>query len=128
VDYNGYPSKVIYIGRGKIRDRIKAHLAIWIKDFSDSLQDIAFDVWMAEVRVNGSKDAYKEVESDLINYFWNKFNCLPLQNSIAGQYHEKEHNYPNDWNLPLKNPSNIQNGWSIKPLKNNPWAMKFDDE
>lgn len=112
----------------KIRDRIKAHLAIWIKDFSDSLQDIAFDVWMAEVRVNGSKDAFKEVESDLIHDFLNRFGCLPLQNAIAGKYHEKEHIYHNDWNLPLRNSRKISNGWSIKPLENNPWAMKFDDE
>jgi hypothetical protein len=128
IDYNGKPSKVLYIGRGKIRERIKMHISTWIYNFYDSLQDISFDIWMTEIKVNGSKDAYKEVESDLLGHFKNKFGSYPLQNSISGKYHEKIHDYHDDWNLPLRNPKDIQNGWSIKPLNKNPWAIKFDEE
>lgn len=130
IDYNGEPSQVIYIGRGQIESRLKAHLKNWIRDLSDSLQDIAFDVWMAEVRVKGNANAFKEVESDLLYDFNERFGCLPLQNTIHGNYNYKNHDYFDDWNKPLKNPSRhpIKNGWSIKPLGDNPWAMRFDDE
>lgn len=127
IDYNGNPSKVIYIGRGKIRSRIYNHLKYWIRHLSDSLQDISLDIWMTEIRVKGNKDAFKEVEADLLNHFWEKIGCYPLQNKKSGNYHEKTHDYNEKWNLPLRNPTSIQNGWSIKPLKNNPWTREFED-
>jgi hypothetical protein len=130
IDYNNEPSQVIYVGRGQIKNRLKAHLALWIRDLSDSLQDISFDVWMTEVRVKGNANAFKEVESDLLNDFYEKFGCFPLQNKKFGDSHNKIHDYVDDWNKPLKNPSrhSVKNGWSIKPLGNNPWAMIVDDE
>lgn len=127
IDYDGSPSKVIYIGRGKTRSRIYNHLKLWVRYLSDSLQDIALDIWMTEIRVNGNKVAFKEVETDLLNYFHDKVRCYPLQNSKSGDYHEKIHEYGEDWNLPLRNPTNIQNGWSIRPLRNNPWAQEFEE-
>jgi hypothetical protein len=128
INYKECPSKVIYVGRGKIRSRITSHLKYWIRYLSDSLQDIALDIWMAEIRVNGNRNAFKEVETDLLNFFYEKYRCYPLQNKKAGDYHEKNHEYCSDWNLPLRNRSNIQYGWSIMPLKNNPWAFTFEDE
>jgi len=130
IDYNREPSQVIYIGRGQIKNRLKAHFALWIRDLSDSLQDIAFDVWMTEVRVKGNANAFKEVESDLLYDFKEKFGRVPLQNKKRGDDHYKTHEYFDDWNLPLTNPkkNHIRNGWSIEPLGNNPWAMIFDDE
>jgi len=127
IDYDEQASKVLYIGRGQIRGRLSAHIKKWIREFSESLQDISFDVWMTEIKVKGSKYAYKEVEADLINHFYEKYDCFPIQNSKTGDYHEKEHDYPREWNRPLNNPSNINNGWSIKPLRNNPWSMEFKD-
>ncbi len=107
--------------------RIYSHLKHWIRYLSDSLQDIALDIWMTEIRVNGNKNAFKEVETDLLNLFFEKFGSYPLQNQKSGDYHEKTHEYAENWNLPLRNPTNIQNGWSIKPLRNNPWAKEFED-
>lgn len=127
IDYNGVPSKVLYIGRGRIRSRIYNHMKLWVRYLSDSLRDISLDFWMAEIRVNGSKNAFKEVESDLLNNFYERFKCYLLQNRKSGDYHEKTHDYHDHWSAPLRNPSNIQHGWAIKPLKSNPWAIKFDD-
>ncbi|HIF5802244.1 TPA: hypothetical protein ACX3E3_004084 [Vibrio parahaemolyticus] len=129
IDYNNMPSKVIYIGRGQIRSRINNHLKFWLKNFSDSLQDISIHIWMTEIKVKGNRDVYKDVETDLLWHFYDKFDTYPIQNAKSGDYHEKEHEYSQDWNLPLRNPSNITQGWSIKPLRNNPWyeeAIYFD--
>ena len=126
IDYGGNPSKVLYIGRGQIRTRLADHFKQWISYFTDSLQDISLDVWMTEIRVNGSKDAFKEVETDLLNHFYERFDCYPIQNTKAGDYHEKEHDYCGEWNKPLRNPTNINYGWSIKPLANNPWATGLE--
>ena len=127
IDYNGNPSKVIYIGRGCIRSRLATHFKYWIKTFNDSLQDISFDIWMTEIRHPGSKNAFKEVEADLLDYFCNKYDCYPIQNSISGDIHNKNHDYDNDWNRPLRNPPDINNGWAIRPLKNNDWAIEFEE-
>lgn len=115
------PSKVLYIGRGQIRNRIFTHFKNWVRYLSDSLQDITLDIWMTEIKVNGSKDAYKEVEADLLAYFKEKFGEYPLENKKSGDNNQKRHDYCSEWNKPLHNPSNIQNGWAIKPLKNNRW-------
>ncbi|WP_135380791.1 hypothetical protein [Vibrio tasmaniensis] len=121
IDYQGLPSKVLYIGRGQLRSRINSHLKFWLKNLSDSLQDISIHIWMTEVKVRGNNQIYKEVETDLLSHFYHKYDALPLQNAKNGDFHEKEHDYGRNWNAPLRNPSNIQQGWSIKPLDNNPW-------
>ena len=127
IDYNGNPSKLLYIGRGHIRSRIFNHFKLWVRYLSDSLQDISLDVWMAEIKVKGSANAFKEVETDLLWDFYDRYGTYPLQNKKSGDSHEKEHEYDCDWKAPLKNPTNIQYGWSIRPLKQNPWTIKFED-
>ncbi|EJG0711655.1 hypothetical protein ACEV8V_22590 [Vibrio parahaemolyticus] len=121
IDYNNRPSKVIYIGRGQLRSRINNHLKFWLKHFSDSLQDISIHIWLTEIKVKGNRNVYKDVETDLLWHFYDKFDAYPIQNAKSGDYHKKEHEYSLNWNLPLRNPSNITQGWSIKPLMNNPW-------
>ena len=127
IDYYGMPSQVIYIGRGQLRSRISSHLQDWIHDFTYSLQDISFEIWMTEVKVPGSKNAFKEVEADLLAYFYERYESYPIQNSKSGDVHEKRHDYNNEWNNPLRNPKDIQSGWSIKPLAQNPWFMELDE-
>jgi hypothetical protein len=125
IDYAGHPSKVLYIGRGKIRSGLAAHFKQLIRYFTDSLQDISLDIWMTEVKVNGSKNVFQQVETDLLNHFYEKYNCYPIQNSKSIDYQEKKHGYCEVWNEPLHSPTNINNGWAIKPLKNNYWAIEF---
>lgn len=127
IDYNGNPSKVLYIGRGHIRSRIYNHLKLWVRYLSDSLQDISLEVWMAEVKVRGVLDAYKEVESDLLSNYYDSYGVYPLQNNKSGDRHDKSHEYDCDWRAPLKKPTNIQHGWSIRPLSQNPWCVEFEE-
>jgi len=127
IDYDGKPSKVLYIGRGKIRERLAAHFTHWIRHITESLQDISFDVWLTEIKTSGSKEAFKDVEADLLADFYEKFGSHPLQNSKSGDSHMRDHKYCSNWNKPLKNTSGINKGWSIKPLKNNDWALDFDE-
>lgn len=123
IDYDGFPSPVLYIGRGQIYNRIRSHLWSWIRHFSDSLQGLSFYFWMTEVKIKGSYEAYKDVESDLLYDFYEKFSHYPIQNSIFGKTPNKTHVYKSGWNKPLWNPPYIKSGWSIKPLQNNPWAF-----
>jgi len=125
IDYDNQASKVLYIGRGQLRSRISIHLKYWLKHLSESLQGISIQVWMTEVKVRGNENAYKEVETDLLCYFHDKFGVFPLQNAKAGDLHEKYHDYSKNWNLPLRNPTNINQGWSIKPLEGNPWHLEI---
>jgi hypothetical protein len=127
LDYDGNPSPVMYIGRGQIMKRISSHLKNWIRNFSESLQGISFNIWMTEIKVRGLVDAFLDVETDLLDYFYDKFNSFPIQNTINGRNHYSEHEYNREWNKPLWNPSNIKNGWSIQPLDNNPWNIEFEN-
>ena len=127
IDYNGKSSKVIYIGRGRIRSRIYNHFKLWVRYLSDSLQDISLDVWMAEIKIQGSANAFREVETDLLTTFREKYGVYPLQNYKSGDNHSKDHEYNCDWKAPINNPTNIQYGWAIRPLKLNPWAMECED-
>lgn len=133
IDYEGGPSKVLYIGRGQLRSRLNSHFKEWIRYLSDSLQDIALEIWMTEIKVPGSKNAFKEVESDLIRSFWDDYKEFPLQNRQHGDLNEKNHDYEKKtdkekWNTPLHKPTNIQHGWSVKPLSQNPWHRELAEE
>ncbi len=127
IDYSGHPSQVIYIGRGNLRSRISSHLRNWIRYFSESLQDISFNIWLTEIRVKGSPNAFKDLEYDLLDEFFNRYGELPIQNTKYGDNFGREHEYNMEWRAPLNNPRNIHNGWTIKPLRNNPWFKDVEE-
>jgi len=128
IDYGGKNSQVLYIGRGALKERFSAHLKKWIPAITNSIYDFGLVFWMTEIKKQGNADLFKEVESDLIESFRDEFRTLPLQNSINGKGHNKYHTYENGWKTPFKRSHRLKNGWAIKPLANNPWAMKFDDD
>ena len=128
IDYDGKNSQVLYIGRGALKQRFSAHLKKWVPAITSSIYDFGLYFWMTEIKKQGNAHLFKEVESDLIEAFRDEFRTLPLQNSINGKSHNKFHNYENGWKKPFWRSQRLKNGWAIKPLENNPWAMKFDDE
>ena len=113
-------SPVIYIGRGRLQTRLKAHLSRWLGDFSYSLQGVALEFWMTEVKLRGSRNAFCDVEHDLLQKFFKRHGCYPLQNSISGTRTVRTHSYTEGWDSPLQRSANGK-GWAIAPLAKNPW-------
>ena len=126
VDYEKGQSQVVYIGKGHIRKRIRNHLTNWVTHFSESLHDIKFRFWMTEIKVLGSANAFKEVEADLIDKFWEKYGAYPISNSKSGDDHNKDHYYNREWTAPLQNEPFVKSGWSIKPMPDNEWFAGID--
>lgn len=127
VQYKKSNSKIIYIGKGQIRNRIRSHLNNWITFISESLQDMRIDISFAEIRVKKAERAFEEVESDLLETFMQRFGEYPLLNKISGRSHHKNHEYQNA-SLNLLRSQNSKKGWAIRPMPNNVWAKPLDDE
>ncbi len=127
IQYPNKESQVVYIGRGKIRNRIRRHLTNWVTHFSESLHDIKFQIWMTEIKVPGSPNAVKDVEYDLIKKFEEEYGDLPIQNSKVGNYHKKDHEYNSEWKTPLRVDSSIKSGWSISPMPKNEWFSAIEE-
>ncbi len=127
IQYPNKESQIIYIGRGKVRNRIKTHLTNRVTHFSESLHDIKFQIWMTEIKVPGSPNAFKDVEADLIEVFEEEYGDLPIQNSKGGNYHNKDHNYNAEWKMPLRADPYINNGWCIKPMSDNEWFVEIEE-
>jgi hypothetical protein len=119
-------SQVIYVGRGTIRTRIRSHLKEWVLNFSESLQDIRFQFWMSEVRTSGGRKAFREAESDLLDYFWEKNGDYPILNKISGSSHEKEHSYSRASYTPFRKSSGLGSGWALTPMPDNDWFKPLD--
>jgi len=128
IEYGKIVSQVLYIGCGSLKKRLSAHLKIWIPAITSSIYDFGLHFWMTEVKRKNNSKFFKEVESDLLWEFRDKYKTTPLQNKIMGKDHKKYHNYKRGWKRPLWNVSKkLKNGWAIKPLGKNPWTIKLDE-
>ena len=128
IKYGKNVSQVLYIGRGAIKQRLNDHLKIWIPAITSSIYDFSLCFWMTELKRKNNANFFKEVESDLLWDFREKYKTTPLQNKIMGKVNNKYHNYKKGWKRPLWNMSkNLKNGWAIEPLGENPWAIKLDE-
>ena len=128
VKYKSGVSQVIYIGRGQVRKRLYQHLKNWVANFSESLQDIKFNFSLTEIKVPGSANAFKDVESDLICNFRSKYGGFPLLNKKHGDVCQKDHTYNSEFRKPFKNEHDIKRGWCIKPMANNEWFREIEDD
>ena len=127
IQYERGYSQVVYIGKGQIRDKIKNHIKHWFTQITKSMQDIKFRIWMTEIKVRGSPNAFKDVEADLIEVFEKEYGDLPIQNSKGGNYHKKDHHYNAEWKLPLKVDPSINYGWCIVPMVDNEWFSVMEE-
>jgi len=122
----GY-SQVVYIGKGQIRDKIKNYPKHWFLQFAKSKQEFRFNIWITEIKRQGSPNAFMDVEADLFEIFQKEHGGLPIQNSKGGNYHKKDHLYNSDWKTPLKVDPSINIGWCIKPMPDNEWFAEIEE-
>lgn len=128
INYKKKPSSVVYIGRGNIRVRVGNHLKQWITNFSESLQDAKFVFWMAPVYLGGNANLFKEVESDLLDYFYDRFGERPILNKISGESHSKFHEHSKSSYQPFRKSSSMDAGWAIRPMKDNEWFRALETD
>ncbi|MEH6550071.1 MAG: hypothetical protein V7744_08815 [Pseudomonadales bacterium] len=125
IGYENGESQVLYIGQGKIKSRLKKHLRSWVMNFSESLQDMCLTFNMAKVVVRNSRTPHKEVESDFIEKFIEKFGEKPILNSIRGVSHNKYHKYTRASSRPLHKKQGVSYGWKMSPMPKNDWFREL---
>src|SRR5260221_1607583 len=109
VSYEGGNSKVLYVGKGAIRSRIKSHLEQKLLEFFLEVPGLTFQFWMIEPRKKAYAAYYHDFVTDLLWDFSKKYGSdgsskyLPLLNKNEGRQHHKNHAHPVGWNTPLKN-------------------------
>jgi hypothetical protein len=80
ISYPKGPSDIVYIGSGKIWNRInQAHSKKWMLSLESRI-GLKFQIRFASPRVKKSPDVYKYVEGDLIREFIDKYGSYPLIN------------------------------------------------
>jgi hypothetical protein len=132
VNYDGRNSRVVYIGKVKIRERIKRHLEDKLLDFFLQIPGIEFRFYMTEPKKPGpgGPDYFHDFEYDLLQEFSKLYGSQsdkwPLFNRNAGKKHENLHVHKDGWKLPLKN-TRAGYVWSLSPGTVKP-TPKFQDE
>lgn len=127
VSYGDACSEVMYIGRGKIENRLRSHLHNWIFDMSRSLRDVPFKFYLEEFGDGRSPDAFKDFEHWLLDQFHEKFGEKPLLNKIAGREGTIDHEFSGNCSAPLDNRGK-KFLWQIRPSTKNPWFKPVADD
>lgn len=118
IRYERGRSQVIYIGRGNIIGRIKAHFNEQLFEFMHSLSGADFDFSFANPARQNSPSYYKHVEHLMLEYFAERFGGsgkrrFPILNRYAGT----DRHLPSGnewWKMPLTAP---RKGplWELRP-------------
>jgi hypothetical protein len=122
VNYTGGKSKVLYIGKGKIRQRIKTHLDNKLFDLFLQIPGIKFKFYMTEPKKPGpnGQEYFHDFEHDLLAEFSKLYaghdgnKLWPMFNKNAGRQHSNQHQHKAGWKLPLKN-TKAGYVWSLSP-------------
>ncbi|KAB1444193.1 hypothetical protein [Bordetella bronchiseptica] len=126
IDYPGGESPTIYIGEGRFAQRIKNH-SKWATKLEALVGEFSFQVCIAMPRVQKNRDAYRDAEAALLEYFGEKYGTTPLWNKqyetrTCLHYEYNEHS--------LKEAVNKRSGakyrWAIRPMKSSEFHRYFD--
>lgn len=119
IQYGPNRSNVIYIGRGRITNRLKSHFENSLFDVMMSLAGADFDFYLAEPKDKNGDGYFKQLEHDLLQNFRAKIGNgkYPLLNKNAGSNVDLK--LGEGWNYPLKL-SGKKPTWAISPTGRRP--------
>ncbi len=119
IDYgNNKISPVLYIGQGRIKNRLSTHFQGSLFDFSRTLNDVNFKVYMGIATAKGRGETYIDAEFRLIEHFEKTYGNKPLLNNNRGIDTKRKHRWQSGWNKPLKNSGKLRAcRWTIKPRR-----------
>lgn len=122
IDYGGWLSDVVYIGRGNISMRIKSHFENSLFRLMRTLAGADFEFQLTEPK-GESEDYFKHIEYLLLEEFRKKAGRYPLLNKNAGSKKDIA-SVDAGWNKPLKN-TGKKPIWQISPTKH--WDIQVLD-
>ena len=81
ISYPGGHSPTLYIGEGRFRSRITNHRK-WLGHLYELTGPVPLEVGLCFPRVTNNTNAHRTFEAHLLNCFYQRYNSLPLKNSI----------------------------------------------
>lgn len=118
--YPGGRSQVLYIGRGNVHGRIKAHFEHKLFDFMLSVSGADFDFHFAKPARAGTADYFHQVEHEMLEWFSDQYKGVdekrryPILNKIAGNNLGYSPSATDWWKKPIK-ASGRRPLWEMRP-------------
>lgn len=123
-----YPNKhtpTIYIGEGKLIDRLRNHEK-WIKRLQQLGYAFKIEVACCFPRTEADPRAHRVFEAHLLKQFLVRFGSLPLKNSIP-EHISLAHEFSRSAVGEVLGPGKgAKHKWAIQPLTTNPFKRVFE--
>lgn len=122
-EYEKKPSRILYIGSGRIQSRVQSHLEGKLFDFARELRVIPFRFYFADLTGAKKRNGCRALEQSLLAKFREEVDTeLPLLNSINASttldFGQKEAG----WDLPLqRDRGRNATSWLIKTKDSDDW-------
>lgn len=124
IAYENGDSPTLYIGRGRVTDRLARHLDRWLSYVCEIGIDTQVEVRILMPRHRSNPDYYKSVESDLIDIFRKRYGAIPFFNSRPENKYANKVRYTEARVKEFRRLIGIGSGkrplWAIRPTPANP--------
>lgn len=118
VSYPKGHSPTLYIGEGGFKSRILSHRK-WLKQLYELTGVIPLEVGISFPRVQNNKLPHRTFEAHLLTCFFNRYDSLPLKNSIHENM-QYDHHYEKKALAGIIGPgSGKKYKWALTPLRAN---------
>lgn len=120
IQYEKGVSPVIYIGEGKLKQRMSSHLK-WLENITELVDDATFKVGICIPKKNNGHYANQDFEAVLLHKFKELYGSAPMKNRQM-EYPSADHeikSYQTAVRAPLMIGKGVKYYWAIKPLKAN---------
>lgn len=124
VAYPQDDSPVLYVGRGDAPSRLASHLKKWLHTAHKFGSEVGVEIRICIPRRKKRTDFFKNVEADLIRWFYDKYGAIPFFNSRLETHWEGKVEYSTTSERALRQALSVGSGnrpqWAIRPRPANP--------
>ena len=118
ISYPKGHSPTLYVGEGSFKSRITSHRK-WLKQLYELTGVIPLEVGLAFPRVQNNNLPHRTFEAHLLNCFYQRYDSLPLKNSIHENM-QYDHHYEKKALAGVIGPgSGKKYKWGLTPLRSN---------
>ncbi len=117
-------SPTLYVGEGRLRQRVDAHRK-WLREMEKTFGELSLQLAVSTPRVQNNSVAYREVEAALIQFFLSKYGSAPFKNSNK-EYQKYGHVFlKSSLAEPLTPGSGTRYHWAVEPTHINKFYDVF---
>ena len=124
IQYPNGRSAILYVGRGRIKQRLNSHLRSWLPDLNQSFPSLRLTIHSAttEREPDDGREVAQIVEANLLNAFVRRYEGIPLFNAKL-ETSETVYRYRKKFLAFLERGSTPGYLWTVKPSGRNPLVV-----